>query len=397
MNVLIIAHFFYPYCGVAAKRMTALATFLSREKHNVSVIRANDYEYTNMIVNDNDDVHCNIYPLKKYLNIPLWGRIVGNYLYSKKILGVLKENNIDIVIFSGGPFSYFCLAKKIKKFNQNIACVLDFRDIVDGKNCSNNKKSFSIWCQYNLDLLSEKIGVKYADLCLTVTPTMNEFYCSRYPENMSKFITIYNGYDNITVNERCIKELESFNQFENNTDEYCIGIFGKFVFYDFRFAEILVNAIRRLKDEGFRIYIKQFGVEENELRQLFASKNISDVYCYIPSEGYSKDIIKLQKCDITMACSYVKEALGTKIFDYIWVNRPIVIICDFSDGEQERVIREFEHGYICRDSDELYDSLKRIISLKSLVLDDESQNNKFFSREFQFKRLLETLYTIIND
>lgn len=390
MKILIISHFYAPYSQVGAKRMTALAVFFAKKGEQVYVVRANEEEYGTQVV-ENVAIHENVhvFSLEKNYKNDVMKKIMRNHQYWKVVKPLLVEKKIDTVIVSGGPFNYFALTSKIKKYCPSVKCILDFRDILDGSQCQSGRVSFLQNMGFKLDIRTEQEAVQKADLCLTVSEQMNEFYQKRYEEYREKFIVVQNGYDNVTLSVELQKKIEeNMENSEHTTSNlYYLGVFGKYGFYDENYYDVLVNGVKRMHQKGIKIIIVQFGVQEERLQNKFRDNGLEEHYLYETSVGYEKDLLKLQTCDATIATSYLKEALGTKIFDYIWLNKPIITINPHQDGEQIKLTNKFENGFSCTKEEEFIEALENVVALNTFILDSDEEKRKKFGREFQFEKL----------
>lgn len=392
MNILILSHHFYPYKKVSAKRMTALAMFLHERENSVWVIHANESEYHKLIYEDKILPH-NIksIELKKYYHNPILKKFFRPVQYWCEVKNIIEHDDIDVVVISSGPFNYLSIIPKIKKNWPNIKCVLDFRDVLDGEDNNNNRKGISKKLGYFLDLYVEKNAVEVADLVMTVTDSMNVFYKKRYPKYSEKFINITNGYDDITTSHIVQNSIINFNNYKrDNNKKITIGIFGKFGWYDHKYYELIRKVVTRLIKNGIYVCFKQYGYKEKELetKLLINEKNC---YEYVESKGYEKDILDLQRCDVAIATNYSKEALGTKIFDYIFINRPIIVLNPYIDGEMNRLVSRFKNGYPCTNEEDVYEAIVDLSEKKILMLSDDIKDLKCYGRRYQFSLLYEYL------
>lgn len=389
MNFLIISHFFAPYAHVGAKRMTALAAYLNQRNENVYVLKANDLEYgSETVKNATLTEGVNVISLPNAHSNAVIRKIARKRQYWKAVKALLKSTPIDVVIISGGPFNYFGVIPKIKCAWPNIKCVLDFRDLLDGTQCSGDSTSFLQKIGFRVDLATEKKAVSCADLCLTVSEQMNRTYQRRYPCYSSKFINIQNGFDNVTLSQETQDKIANYADFKHRESEPLrFGIFGKYGFYDSKYYDMLANCVQKMKEEGTQIHIVQYGVNETALRESFESRGLSAHYVFEPTVCYEQDLLKLQTCDAVIATNFLKEALGTKIFDYIWINRPIITINPHPDGEQITLTKKFQNGFPCCDGDALEDVFEAITNLKQLELDPNEEKRMEFGRRHQFDKL----------
>ena len=396
-NFLIISHFFAPFSGVGANRMTAVSVYLKNKGNNVFVLKANDQEYgDNVVLNKNLTEGLEVVSLDSNYDNKFLKKIMRVKLYWNKVNDIIKNKHIQVVIISAGPFNYLKIISIIKEKYPNVKCIIDFRDILDGSQCSTRKVSIMQKIGYNVDIRIERKAVEKADMCLTVSEQMNDFYKNRYDIYNDKFICIPNGYDDITTTIDLQNQLNGVNIKKNyKKNAIDIGVFGKYGFYDDKYYQIIAKAFVELKRRGINAKILQFGVREDKFEACFRKYELNDAYKYIPTNGYENDIIALNECSVVIATNFQKEALGTKIFDYIWINRPIITINPYLDGEQAKLTRKFENGYVCNTETEIVNAIEKINKLPEFILDSSNEKKLFYSRSYNYNKLYKYIIDIM--
>lgn len=394
MNILLLSHHFHPFSKVASKRMVSLAAFLQKKGNNVTVVKANNAEYGDDIVFPVDDIFKTI-SLDKCYKSNVLRRILRNAQY-KEAVSRLNLQLFDVAIISCGPFNYCRMAKYIKKKNPKIAIVLDFRDVLDGTHSFNNKRSlFDSIIQsltYRADLSAEKEAIKTADICMTVSNQMNELYKNRYPRYTNIFHVVQNGYDDVQyeIGKDIILSQPSIIDSGIN-----LGVFGKCLTYDTFLYGMFVEAIKELYSRGIKVCIIQFGYYEKTLETALIDAGLIGFYKYIPSQGYAVDIESLSRCNACVATNYAKFALGTKIFDYIWINKPIITINQNEDSEQVIVTKQFDNGFYCNNAASIVKTVEYIFQNNIMNLDNDSKKRNRYGRKYQFELVyknMEELY-----
>ena len=392
MNILIISHSFHPFKYVSAKRMSALAVFLKQKGDDVTVICADKKEYGNNVY-DYELNDLNIYHVVQNYSNKICQKIFRPSQYAETLKKVLSIKHIDLIIISAGPFNYLSIVKKIKEINLSIKIVVDFRDILDGSDSNNNHKGFLKRIGYRMDLLAEKNAVKFADCIWVVSNSMKNYYSQRYKDFRYKFYNIQNGYDDILTSKSTLSVIEKFTDYKRNDRvKFYIGVFGKFGWYDESYNGMLREVIEKLLEDNIFVIIRQYGFMEERLKQTLFVNNASH-YEYVESKGYEKDILELQKCDATIATSYLSEALGTKIFDYILINRPIIVYVPKKNSEMNRLVVNFENGYPCTNKRDVYNSIIELSRKDNLYLTSNHDLRSEYSRSNQFEKS----YKLIND
>ena len=76
--------------------------------------------------------------------------------------------------------------------------------------------------------------------------------------------------------------------------------------------------------------------------------------------------------------------LGTKIFDYIYLNRP-VISASPREIYLSQFMQRFENGFVCNSADEIYTAICKIISEDKAAL-DKNMHPETYSRRIQNQR-----------
>lgn len=389
MNILIVSHFFAPYSQVGGKRMTALAFYFAQQGHKVFVVKARNEEYGDQVLkNISEHPNIKIYPIRHAYKNKIAKKVLRIPDYWRTCSRILSSNKIDCMFISAGPFNYFAISRKIKNKYPQIKCILDFRDLLDSTQCQAGKVTFLQKVGFFMDLRTERKAVAAADFCLTVTDTMNAYYQKRYPTFQSKFEVVMNGYDNVTLFRETITQIMNYKGWER-TDrrQLSVAIFGKFGFYDSSYSVMLACEIHGMADSGYDIQLFQFGMQEAGLVSAMQEAGVGSHYHFIPSNGYEKDIVALQECDVTMTSVYLQEALGTKIFDYIFIGRPIVAITPFHDSELGNLTRQFQNEFVCTNPEELHKAFARLLKLNPCVLDEDREKAKRYGRREQFSRL----------
>lgn len=389
MNILIAAHFFDPYSQVGGKRMTSLALYFAEHGHQVFVVKARNEEYGDHLLKSTlKHSNIKIYSIRHSCKNGIAKKILRIPDYWTACSQILISNRIDCLFISAGPFNYFAIAQKVKMKYPEVKCILDFRDLLNDTQCQAGKVTFLQKVGFLMDLRTERKAVAAADLCLTVTDTMNAYYQKRYPAFQSKFRVVMNGYDNVTLSPETISQIQEFKNYARaDESKLSVAIFGKFGFYDSNYNAMLAGEIRTMADSGYDVQIFQFGVQEDSLRAAMQKVNMDSHYQYVSSDGYKNDIIKLQKYDVVMTSSPSREAIGTKIFDYIFVGRPIVTVIPFYDSELGNLTRQFKNGFVCTNPEEFHQAFTELLKLNPCILDEDCEKAKKYGRTKQFDNL----------
>jgi len=194
MNLLLVAYYYDPFPGVGAQRISYWAKNINRADGsiNVSVVTATpgtaSTPETKVYYLDNTK------PQKKLINLFKTHRDEINWSYSLEEWLKTSKEKYDVVLFTGGPFLHFRVAKWLKK-HTNSKIVFDFRDPMSNNPRAENRGLFLKIKRFLMSLI-ERGFVKNADLVISVNPWCLDLI--RGVKNMKTAI-IDNGYDENTM------------------------------------------------------------------------------------------------------------------------------------------------------------------------------------------------------
>ena len=150
-------------------------------------------------------------------------------------------------------------------------------------------------------------------------------------------------------------------------------------------APLILRAVDRLRKEGHDVQIVHVGVGQDDVRQTIADMGI-DPACY-DGRGildYKDGVAVMSGCNM-FAMDYVHPTgLGTKIFDYIHLNKPVLVVAP-EDIYFAEFISQFENCFRVEDEEEIFNAFKKVITEQIKTLDDKVDADAF-SRRHQNKR-----------
>lgn len=377
MKLLIVAPAFLPDRRVGAVRMGSLARYLLKKDVSITVI-----------TNRKDSVEI---PVSKYIYVDTQetGRYSEKFahneqLYLKAFNDEVDSEQYDAVIVSGGPFYTFSIAKASKY--KKIPCVLDFRDpwIFDYREA---KEFFSPKKLYTKirEIPKERAAVKAASAVVTVTDGWKQDFERYYPRQRGKFYTISNGYD-----DELLTDLHKADY--NKQGKVVIGVFGKLFYYTEQYSKVFLNGIRKFADE---VSVLQIGEREPEAGGLLAACNISsDLIKNTGFLPYKEGMEYLMNADVLMIIDVRANAIGTKIYDYIFLGKPIVFVGP-RKTQFAGMIGKIPGNYICSTAEEVENAFTDILAGHVKKTNTEA-NIKDYARSSQNERwwnLLNEIYT----
>ena len=221
----------------------------------------------------------------------------------------------------------------------------------------------------------ERKAVKAADDVVTVTDRWVKSFRRYYPTCRSKIHLIENGFDDEQLNG--LKRLD----YEKCTP-VTIGVFGKLFYYTDRYSRIFVRA---LKKYTYKISVIQIGEREKQVDEILDQINIE--HNIIESTGfmsYKRGMEMLMNADYFLIIDARNDAIGTKIYDYIYLQKPIIYVGPKNTYISETILK-YQLGYSCENQQEVENVLKDLgVSDKKVEINEELRNQ--FARSFQNKK-----------
>ena len=369
-KILIISKDFLNNTVVGSKRVQYLADFLDK-KNNIEPVILTKKNNDNM-----KEFDYKIYTFSEK-NFKLnFGKIINIYQWFVKIIKVINnETDIKLIYFSGGPFYYFIIAPIIK-FLYKINYILDFRD------------PWYLNVDKNIIYYLQKWSIINSLYSVNVTKKLTKKYIKLYPKiNKNKFITIMNGYD-----ERNLKKIKEKK--ERSYDKIKLAIFGKFAAYRKEDVDLLIKTINYLKQK-MDIQVFQIGNYEKYFINKVQQYNLESNIKFLGPMNYYKGMNILSDMDCFILNNRSKNALGTKIFDYIYLNKPILAFVD-DDYLIHHFLTDFNNYYNVRNFKKLKNALSEIHDKNLNCLDDYLEKDKY-SRKEQFNKLYQYLKNILEE
>lgn len=300
-----------------------------------------------------------------------------NFFYLKNYKKALNREIVffkpDYILISAPPFSLFKLVNEIKKKNENIKIILDYRD---GWTFRVNTIFFYILKRI-MNYYERKI-VLMVDYCLCATKKIYDDISSIKKKNV---ILLTNGY--LKLNNK-IKKLNN-----KNNNKILIGYFG--LISDspksYRDVNIIFNSIKNIENFKF---------------DFFGNSKINDqviknykFFSFKKNLDYSNAIKMMNKYDYLLILHTEKstsaEVVTGKFYEYLSVGKPIIVI---SNGQTEvgKIVKKLNLGY---DIDYSKTSLNNFfMTLQKefeLNFNININNLKYYSRFYQNKKLIKIL------
>lgn len=387
-RVLLLSHYFEPYRLIGSRRSTYLADLLTENGYEVIVLRAHTDSYGKDIVNLDTKQNYSVFQLRiDNESTPFMSEGRKWYFeYRKQIKRIIKRLAIGCMYICGNPFFYFTLGSYFKK-ECNIPYLLDFRDpwyqdLRLKKRMKNSllaSMTFSI--RNYVNKIKEKKAVKDACYIINVTRRRTEVYKRYYNfVDPSRFITIPNGYD-----DRKISGI-SFAFSEPMPDNVCkIGIFGKFSYYDRTSVQLLIAGCLKLLG-SIRLDVHHWGEDERYFVEYVEKHHLSDIVKFHGHVDYLSGLKSLSRMNCFVLNNRDNRSQGTKIFDYILLNKPIIAFIS-KDSEIADVLSNFRNSFVVKTADDFVNAVCLIRQNRIESLDDNIDIQKYSRRAAMVKLL----------
>lgn len=344
MKILIISYFTPPLETVGVKRISYWYEELLKEGNEVKVLTGTkqDSKLSNIIYLQNTASSLlSLFIKDEGLT---WKKKLKEYLQTEDL------SSYNTILFTGGPFLHFNIAKIIKR-KTKARIIFDFRDPFY-KNPRFNSSKF-------IDLVKLKIQndfLKHADTIITVNKE-----CAKNIEHKNIKI-IPNGYD-----ERVQKSIKV----SNNIKSKSLIAIGK-IYNDIQ-PDNFLSAISELKEISFK-YAGNFDFNSSRVNNL-------------GKLSYKKTLLEIQTSELCILFTGGKPFESTtKIYDYLGLNKKILIITNgiLKSGTLEEITKDYPNVYWSKNNTN--DIRKNI----NIALTDKLTpfDPGLFSRRNQFQKLL---------
>ncbi len=235
----------------------------------------------------------------------------------------LRNNKIDVIIATGEPFVLFKYGSKLSR-KYNIPWIADYRDPWSMNLIHDKKIILKSWYRY--------LEKKYVSTAYKVTTVSDFFKLKIQTSDKSKIYVIPNGFDPQYV--------ENTRKIPQESNQLSIALIG--TTYQYHPVEVFLKILNDFNSSPERnpIQLNLFGVNNSsEIMQLIQLKfpfliDSTKVFPRMKNEELLKSIATN---NIMLLFNYY-SIIGTKIYDYIGINRQI-LFC-FSDDPEAKILKK---------------------------------------------------------
>lgn len=381
-KILIVSPYFTPFAGVGAVRMDSLTRYLlMTNQYDITVLKNSNDSYGNKITKT-DNHEFRSFEVESNDTFMQYCKA-----YKAALKKILKKQIYDVVLITVGPFYTLPLIYMLKK-EYNIPVILDMRDLWAHEPVIHNNRNIKDKIKSIIkDYLFERKAIKSADKVVVVAEDVIDVLKQFYSKELEKkSVVIQNGFDDSRVN------IDDLEQYKLKSDrQHTIGVFGKFSEYISKKQLCALSKALKECKESFDIEFLQIGEEEYSLRENLLQNDIQ--YEQTGYMEYQQGIYFMREnLAICLVSSDLDIGYGTKIFDYILCNKPIIFIGN-RNSSIGRLLDTFENAFVCNNEDEIVEAIQYIISNHICTL-DENINRLSYCRSVQnikFEKMIKEL------
>jgi len=385
-DILIISYKFSPMGGIGTRRWAKFAKYFTRIGYRVHILTI-DYPYVDEVNweydikgNKNIVVHRikSGYPIwlmklsknsfiaffQKSINFVLKRTIFyidiaqnwAKYMLPKAEQ-IIKDNNIENVIITSPPHSIAYYATYLKVDLPYINLIQDFRDNWNDDTPYSYPNTLKFFWQKEKSAYMEWFVVNHSDYIVNVTQDITDRAKNKFKQYRNKFITIYNGFDNNDIQDI---DTEAELNSDNIRIVYAGGLgLGRIeavkLIFDF-LLEQTKEVLKRFKINIFTSYNKNS--LDSKYNILFENKIVSFNSLVSPQKIFR--IINEHEYCLSINSPIYSYAFGTKIFDYMMLNKKIIHISN--GGELSRILTtqgQYVARYNIEDIKKVFNQLLR--------------------------------------
>lgn len=256
----------------------------------------------------------------------------------------LLKNNVDLIIASGDPFVLFFYAKQLSH-EFNLQWVADYRDPWAQDVFINSNPILKFWSKLNEKYILDKVKL---------VMTVSEFVANKISENYKSDIFILpNGYDD--------ENAKIASNFEQNSEILTITYAG--TIYPWHPINVfLLTYLKWIeKNSDKKIKLQFIGINDKENIKKISKEVAVDTNVYFLPKVENADLMKKLAESNVLLLFNDYSYLGTKIYDYLAVNRKI-LFCFTDDFEAKRIKRTY---YKVDDSNSLNNKMQEELLIKT--------------------------------
>jgi glycosyltransferase involved in cell wall biosynthesis len=404
-NILIIAYKFPPMGGIGTRRWAKFAKYLANIGYTVHILtikysKAEEINwYHDIKDNDNIIVHRINSGYPKFLMNISSNKYIAflqksiNYIlkrtffyidiaqnWAKYMLPeakkIINDNNIENVIVTSPPHSIAYYATYLKVDLPHINLIQDFRDNWNDDKPYEYPNTLKLFWQKEKSAYMEWFVVNHSDKIVNVTQDITNRTKNKFTQYNDKFLTIYNGYDKDDIKGIDLNNIQNEGKIKII---YAGGLgLGRIEAIELIMDVLLNFSNEKLNQFELNIYTSfdksKLGKKYNSL---FEKKIVNFFGLVPPKEIFN--IINMHEYCLSINAPIYPFAFGTKIFDYMMLNKRIIHISN--GGELSNILIEENQIAVSYS----YEEILRVF--QNLKYNVKSSENKY--QDYDIANLVE--------
>lgn len=386
-DLLLVSFYYPPYPGVGSRRWGFLSRFFAENGYSLAVVTSpfSGREAAAPSQAGHEKIAVHIVPSPSWRPPPIprlpfveeW--LAWQRPFRQSLEQLIRQEHPRLLVFTGGPFFSFTLAPGLgKRFH--VPYWLDFRDAWD--------LGSHITLRFSAPLVRhlERRAVRNARLITDVTPEMAALRRAAFPGlPPERFQVLENGFDGSPSAPSPPSLPDTVLR---------LGIWGKFSQYHPDHPSILLTAVAKLAAE-IPVEIHHFGAagEETALADAAARCSLANALHFHGYREYEAGMAFLAAMDIMVVNHRSPLMVGTKVYDAIRLNRPILALCR-PDDALARLLRPFSHAYPVATAAQASAALSDVIRLRPDCL-APGLDPEPYSRRRQAQKILPLLTSLL--
>ncbi len=233
---------------------------------------------------------------------------------------IIKRENLVNVISTGHPVSVNYISTFLKIDMPHINLIQDYRDNWNDLKAYQYPNGLNFFYQKEESVKKEFLTLFYSDLIINVSEDLTQSLGEKHKSLKEKLVTIHNGYDKEDFGAESVQDNTQFNII------YAGSLFNERI----EAVYLFLDAVLESKDEMFLEKMKLV-LYTNYPKERFAQKYHSLLDTMVifkdlvkPSE-LTKILLEYRYC-LSINSKFASYAYGTKIFDYMVLNKKIIHI-----------------------------------------------------------------------
>ena len=380
MHILIVAPTFFPANDVGIFRMTTLADYLLGKDEKVTVIRDGG-----LSLHDKENPYRNLSNIDE-IPVSVSGGFYGACkAYRKTIIDICDAEKIDIIIYTCAP--YYAMKISYEVYTQvKVPYIIDIRDFW----LKDQEELFYVRMIqrfiYPIKYYYQNRAFKTAEKIVVVSSSMKKRYLKLYKKYDSKFYIVCNGFDDQRQSEEYFNFHEEYPQIDG-FDGIKIGFAGAMCLYSKKYANEMFKALDLLNRQHIKVRLYHMGRPEMDIYEIIKKEHYdSQIYQYLGYLPNERCIEILKRMDMNAIVAFRYLGLGTKVFDYLYVKKPILYV-----GKSNTELAKFLKYGICENVDDIVSS---ILDIKDISF--VNKKVEMYTRKKQNSRYYELIKSINN-